>query len=144
MPYQTPYNLYNPQQQYMNYFTQPMQQQLQQQQLPIQNQLSTGKIVDSIETVKVTDIPMDGNAYYFPKADGSEVYAKKWLPNGSTEVRIYKRYEEPEQKEEEPVKQFDFDLMESNLMDKLELINERISRLEKGLTAKPSARATKE
>lgn len=144
MPYQTPYNLYNPQQQYMNYFTQPMQQQLQQQQLPIQNQLSTGKIVDSIETVKVTDIPMDGNAYYFPKADGSEVYAKKWLPNGSTEVRIYKRYEEPEQKEEEPVKQFDFDLMESNLMDKLELINERISRLEKGLTVKPSARATKE
>lgn len=145
MPYPSNYNLFNPQQQYMNYFTPPMQQQLQQQQLPIQNQLSTGKIVDGIDTVKVTDIPMDGNAYYFPKADGSEVYSKKWLPNGSTEIKVYKKYEEPEQKEEkEPVKQFDFDLMESNLLDRLDTINERISRLEKGLTVKPSARSTKE
>jgi len=142
MPYPSNYNLFNPQQQYMNYFTPAMQQQMQQQ-LPIQNQLSTGKIVDSIDTVKVTDIPMDGNAYYFPKADGSEVYAKKWLPNGSTEIKVYKKFEEPEVKED-PVKPFDFDLMESNLMDKLELINERISRLEKGLTIKPSARASKE
>lgn len=145
MPYPSNYNLFNPQQQYMNYFTPPMQQQLQQQQLPIQNQLSTGKIVDGIDTVKVTDIPMDGNAYYFPKADGSEVYSKKWLANGSTEIKVYKKYEEPEQKEEkEPVKQFDFDLMESNLLDRLDTINERISRLEKGLTVKPSARSTKE
>ena len=77
MPYPINYNLMNPQQQYMNLFTPQMQQQIQQQ-MPMQNNLSTGKIVDSIETVKVTDIPMDGNAYYFPKADGAEVYAKRW------------------------------------------------------------------
>lgn len=137
MAYPTNYNLFNPQQQYMNYFTPQMQNQLQQQ-LPIQNQVSTGKIVDSIEAVRVTDIPMDGNAYYFPKADGSEVYSKRWLSNGSTEIKVYKKFEEPEAVKEDPVKSFDFDLMESNLMDKLDSINERISKLEKGLTVKPS------
>lgn len=49
-----------------------------------------GKIVDSVDIVKATDIPMDGNPYYFPKADGSEVYMKRWLPNGTTETIAYK------------------------------------------------------
>ena len=49
-----------------------------------------GKIVDSVDVVKATDIPMDGNAYYFPKADGTEVYMKRWLANGTTETTVYK------------------------------------------------------
>lgn len=140
MPYPTNYNLLNPALQYANYFTPPMQQQIQQQ-LPMQNNLSAGKIVDSIETVKVTDIPMDGNAYYFPKADGSEVYSKRWLSNGSTEIQRYQRIEE--QKAEEK-KEFDFGLMENNLIDKLNSISERIEKLEKGLSSKPVARSSKE
>ena len=140
MPYPTNYNLLNPALQYANYFTPPMQQQIQQQ-LPMQNNLSAGKIVDSIETVKVTDIPMDGNAYYFPKADGSEVYSKRWLSNGSTEIQRYQKIEE--QKAEEK-KEFDFGLMENNLIDKLNSISERIEKLEKGLSSKPVARSSKE
>ena len=49
-----------------------------------------GKVVDSVDVVKATDIPMDGNAYYFPKADGTEVYMKRWLQNGTTEITAYK------------------------------------------------------
>ena len=37
-----------------------------------------GKIVESVDIVKVTDIPMDGNMYYFPKADGTEIYSKQF------------------------------------------------------------------
>ena len=70
-------------------------QSLQQPMLPTQmsgtNQMSAlGKMVDSIDVVKATDIPMDGNAYYFPKADGTEVYCKQWLQNGTTRILTFK------------------------------------------------------
>ena len=76
-------------------FLQNSQQSLQQPMLPTQmsgtNQMSAlGKMVDSIDVVKATDIPMDGNAYYFPKADGTEVYCKQWLQNGTTRILTFK------------------------------------------------------
>ena len=76
-------------------FLQNYQQSLQQPMLPTQmsgtNQMSAlGKIVDSIDVVKATDIPMDGNTYYFPKADGTEVYCKQWLQNGTTRILAFK------------------------------------------------------
>ena len=90
--YQTPTQ--NP---YMDRMTQLQQyhQSLQQPLVPTQmsgaNQMSAlGKIVDSIDVVKATDIPMDGNAYYFPKADGTEVYCKQWLQNGTTRILTFK------------------------------------------------------
>ena len=49
-----------------------------------------GKIVESMDIVKVTDIPMDGNMYYFPQADGQAIYGKKFLPNGQTQILAYK------------------------------------------------------
>ena len=71
-----------------NYFN----QQYYQQQIPVSNQQFTplGKIVESIDIVKTTDIPMDGNMYYFPKADGSEIYSKAWMPNGQTRILTFK------------------------------------------------------
>lgn len=71
---------------------QQFQQNLQQQQMPVQSQTLAplGKIVESIDIVKATDIPMDGNLYYFPKADGSEIYAKQWLANGTTQILAFK------------------------------------------------------
>lgn len=70
---------------------QQFQQSLQPQQIPPSNQLATmGKIVDSVDVVKATDVPMDGNMYYFPKADGTEIYAKQWLSNGQTRILTFK------------------------------------------------------
>ena len=74
---------------------QQYQQSLQQPIVPAQmsgaNQMSAlGKMVDSIDVVKATDIPMDGNTYYFPKADGTEVYCKQWLQNGTTRILTFK------------------------------------------------------
>lgn len=136
MPYPINYNLMNPQQQYMNMFTPQMQQQIQQQ-MPIQNNLSTGKIVDSVEAVKVTDIPMDGNAYYFPKADGTEVYAKRWLANGKTEIIRFIKAIETDQEE---VKPFDFESMQSNIFERLDVIDDRMQKLEKGLVSRSTSK----
>jgi hypothetical protein len=127
----------NPQQQYMNLFTPQMQQQIQQQ-IPMQNNLSTGKIVDSVEAVKVTDIPMDGNAYYFPKADGTEVYAKRWLANGKTEIIRFVKAIETDQEE---VKPFDFESMQSNIFERLDVIDDRMQKLEKGLVSRQSSKS---
>ena len=140
MSYPINYNLMNPQQQYMNLFTPQMQQQIQQQ-MPMQNNLSTGKIVDSIEAVKVTDIPMDGNSYYFPKADGTEVYSKRWLSNGKTEIT---RFVKAIESDEEEVKPFDFESMQSNIFERLDVIDDRMQKLEKGLISRSSTKSQKE
>lgn len=72
-------------------YQQSLQQPLQPTQMSGANQMSAlGKIVDSIDVVKATDIPMDGNTYYFPKADGTEVYCKQWLQNGTTRILTFK------------------------------------------------------
>lgn len=95
-PFQQPIN-------YPQYGYQPMQmerlsqlQQFQQnlQQPQMQGNFATmGKIVESIDIVKATDIPMDGNMYYFPKADGTEIYAKQWGVNGQTRILTFKPFE---------------------------------------------------
>ena len=53
-------------------------------------QYPIGKVVENVDMVRVTDIPMDGNLYYFPKADGTEVYAKQFLQNGQTRILTFK------------------------------------------------------
>ena len=93
-PYMSNYN-YGYQQPQFNPYMQRMEnlQQFQQAiQQPIQNQqfAPMGKIVESMDIVKVTDIPMDGNVYYFPKADGTEIYSKQFMPNGQTRILAFK------------------------------------------------------
>lgn len=72
---------------YTQYQQPQMQQPMTSQQFPV-----LGKIVDSLDVVKATDIPMDGNMYYFPKADGTEIFAKQWLPNGTTQILTFKPF----------------------------------------------------
>ena len=73
---------------------QQFQQNLQPQagtQMSLPNQfVPLGKMVESEDIVKATDIPMDGNMYYFPKADGSMIFSKQWLPNGTTRLIAFK------------------------------------------------------
>ena len=86
--FQNPYDRMN---QYQSY-----QQNLQQPVVPTQmsganQQMNViGKIVDSMDVVKATDVPMDGNMYYFPKADGTEIFGKQWLANGQTRILAFK------------------------------------------------------
>lgn len=59
-------------------------------------QYPMGKVVENVDMVRVTDIPMDGNLYYFPKADGTEVYAKQFMQNGQTRILTFKAMLEDE------------------------------------------------
>ena len=97
MNYTTPNNMnyyptpnYNPQMPYTNApnnmpqqmgYTQPM--------MPPSSMQLNGKIVDSEEMVRATEVPM-GSYGIFPKADMSEVFIKTWNPNGTTSITHYK------------------------------------------------------
>ena len=89
--YAQPNNPYADRMNFLQNYQQSLQQPIVPTQTPVSNQMTTlGKMVDSIDVVKATDIPMDGNAYYFPKADGTEVYCKQWLQNGTTRILTFK------------------------------------------------------
>lgn len=82
----------NPYQQRID-FLQNYQQSLQPTQMSVANQQMNviGKIVDSIEVVKAMDIPADGRMYYFPKADGTEIFGKQWIvTEGRTLILSFK------------------------------------------------------
>ena len=97
MNYTTPNNMnyyptpnYNPQMPYTSVpnnmpqqmgYTQPM--------MPPSSMQLNGKIVDSEEMVRATEVPM-GSYGIFPKADMSEVFIKTWNPNGTTSIMNYK------------------------------------------------------
>ncbi len=94
-----------------------------------------GKIVESIDIVKTTDIPMDGNSYYFPKADGSEIYSKAWMPNGQTRILAFKPILENETSNlSESEESFKFDVFEDALNDiqkEIKALNEKIDKINK-------------
>ena len=149
-PYINPnyFQQYNP---YLsNNYLQQHQQSLQQPVVPTQmsgaNQMSAlGKIVDSIDVVKATDIPMDGNAYYFPKADGTEVYCKQWLQNGTTRILTFKPVFEDNPSNLSPNEE----KMKIGLSDEVtEVFMKRFDELEKRIDdlmpKKTTARAKKE
>ena len=94
-PYVNP-NYYAQYQQQINPYVQRMEnlqqfQQVLQQPPTFQNNFPViNKVVENIDMVKVADIPMDGNMYYFPKADGTEIYTKQFGVDGRTRILTFK------------------------------------------------------
>ena len=84
---QPQFNPYMQRMENLQQFQQALQQPAVTSQIP-----ALGKVVESMDIVKVTDIPMDGNVYYFPKADGEEIYTKQFLPNGQTRILTFKPF----------------------------------------------------
>ena len=89
-----PYNPYNPYSSYFGYGQQPQQQipvrqnpQVYKQQNPIGLQ---GKVVDSLDVVKATDIPYDGSVSYFPLTDNSAIITKQLQQDGTSKMVVYK------------------------------------------------------
>ena len=131
---------------YMDRMAQLQQYQQSLQQPVTQAQMSAmGKIVDSIDVVKATDIPMDGNSYYFPKADGTEVYCKQWLQNGTTRILTFKPVLEDNPNNLSP----DTEKLKISLSDEVtDVFMKRFDELEKRIDdlmpKKTTARAKKE
>ena len=78
----------NIQQPYMDRLSQlqAMQQSMQPQQFPSLN----GRIVDSLENIMASDVPMDGNFAIFPKRDMSEICVKYWTGEGKIATISFK------------------------------------------------------
>ena len=86
-------NIYNPYTNpYLNYNQQLQQtQQFRQNQYKPQNSIGLqGKVVDSLDVVKATDIPYDGSVSYFPLTDGTAIITKQLQQDGTSKVVIYK------------------------------------------------------
>lgn len=77
--------------QFMNPYFQQQQPQYSTYQ-PYQNQVPTfrsqqtptilGKYINNVEEIAPNEVPMDGTLAFFPKLDGSEIYAKFWDKEG--------------------------------------------------------------
>ena len=61
---------------------------------PNNTNILNGKIVDSEDMVKATEVPIGGFGI-FPKADLSEIYIKSWNNNGTTNLITFKPYIPP-------------------------------------------------
>lgn len=97
-----PYNLYNNpyNNPYLNYNMQSQQMPRQPQQPMYRPQTTTGlqgKVVDSLDVVKATDIPYDGSVSYFPLTDGTAIITKQLQQDGTSKVIVYKPIVENEE-----------------------------------------------
>ena len=117
---------------------QQFQQAIQQPMVPTSmsgaNQFSPlGKMVESIDMVKATDIPMDGNMYYFPTADGNMIFSKQWMPNGQTRILTFKPLLEEESNilsnEEEKLKYDAFTQVLEGIQNDIKTLTEKIDKI---------------
>ena len=98
--YQYPYQpAPQPMPQYQQAYQPQMPQYQQKQFSPI-----TGRIVSNAEEIMVQEVPTDGSIAWFPSADGSCVYGKRWTPDGNiTTMRFVPETVEPAQSAPDPI-----------------------------------------
>ena len=136
-PYPNPNYYAQYQQPQFNPYLQRMEnlQQFQQTLQPTNQIPAIGKVVESADIVKVTDIPMDGNTYYFPKADGSEIYSKQFMPNGQTRILTFKPVLESEPNnstpEEEKSKFDTFACVLEGIQNDVRTLSDKIDKISK-------------
>ena len=102
---------------YPNYNYQP-QQQIQQQMMGVLQ----GKVVDSIEMVRVNEVPFGGFGV-FPKGDLTEVYIKSWNNNGTTQINTYKLIPAEETREAKE------NSSKNELLEKINVLNQKLDLL---------------
>lgn len=137
---------YQPMQQFNPYLQrmenlQQFQQTLNPMPMQMQNQFpALGKIVESVDIVKVTDIPMDGNMYYFPKADGTEIYGKQFGMDGKTRILTFKPLLEdnPSNSPSDDIKTHfgAFSEVLEGIQNDLKVLNEKVDKISKPEKAK--------
>lgn len=93
-----------------------------------------GKIVENIEMVRISEIPLDGSISYFPLSDGSGIVTKQLMTDGTSKLVVYKPVEED--KKDEP-KYVTFEEFEKALDDiDLQDIRDDIKELKRQLNKK--------
>ena len=100
---------YYPNNLYTNYQPQPQ----------IQIPQLYGKVVDSVDMVKSTEVPF-GYFSVFPKGDLSEIYIKTWNNNGTTQINTYKVIASDEKEEVDT---------NARLLERIEAIEKKIDSI---------------
>lgn len=85
-----------------------------------------GKIVDSEDVVKATEVPIGGYGI-FPKADLSEIYIKSWNNNGTTSVITFHPIA-PEEKQAQEIQNADSEFSKI-ILQKIELLENKIDTI---------------
>ena len=80
-----------------------------------------GKIVDSEDVIKATEVPIGGYGI-FPKADLSEIYVKTWNNNGTTSVITFQPIATPQKTEINNIN----NSVLSQLFQKIEIVENKI------------------
>ena len=57
-----------------------------------------GEIVDSLDVVKAKNVDMSGQPTFYPKSDLSEVYVKRLMADGTSQIVTYKAVQPEESK----------------------------------------------
>ena len=81
-----------------------------------------GKVVDSVDMVRVNEVPFGGFGV-FPKGDLSEIYVKSWNNNGTTQINTYRPIPMEDTRE---VKE---NSSRDELLEKINVLNEKLDAL---------------
>ena len=67
----------------------------------------SGRVVTSPGEIQVQEVPTDGTVAWFPAADGSCVWGKRWTPDGSISTVRYAAEAQEAAPQADPVAQID-------------------------------------
>lgn len=67
----------------------------------------SGRVVTSPGEIQVQEVPTDGTVAWFPAADGSCVWGKRWTPDGSISTVRYVAEAREDAPQADPVAQID-------------------------------------
>lgn len=109
---------------------------------PMQSPGIIGRVVNDFSEITANDVPMNGNAAFFPKADGSELQVRSWSSNGTIQTIVYKPVLEQNQAETSNTPQMDFNALNEDVRALREDIISRLDRMEQSMTV-PVAKATR-
>lgn len=112
---------YSPMNPYGGPVAQPQTTVIPQQKIP--TPVIPGRPIDNPAEIRPNEVPMDGNASFFPTNDGKYIYVKCWSSNGTIVTAKYARVDEPEPNSED---------------SKIQDILGRLERIEKLVTPKKS------
>lgn len=149
-PMMNPYpNSYNPmlsQQQRLIQMEQAYPQFSQQNQFmqqPVQQQPQgiVGKIVADFSEITANDVPMNGQAAFFPKADGSEMQVRSWAANGTIQTVVYRPILDQNSEQATNIPQMDFNALNEDVRALREDIKGVRDMIEKSM-AVPAAKTS--
>ena len=99
----------------------------------------TGRVVNSLDEITVQEVPTDGTVAWFPSADGSCVYGKRWTPDGNiTTMRFV-----PEAADATPSQPDPFQLINARIDELVDLVENISDNMTRSAEVKRTPRAAK-